>query len=184
MVPCVLQGLAVVNGWGNLRYVANEALMGLLHNKLYPASVNQRREQVYACFARKQMRYILGDGGRSYVVGVGAGQTPCQVHHRAASCGPLNVPCDCLAYNNPGCNPNTIYGALVSGPTAQDTYTDARSNYQQTEVAVDFNAGFSGRHPSATRASHSSRQHALSLSSRQAVHGDAVTQHSSFVLQT
>jgi hypothetical protein len=31
-----LQGMAFIASWGNLRYVANQAFMGLLHNKAYP----------------------------------------------------------------------------------------------------------------------------------------------------
>lgn len=196
----VVQGLAYIDSWGNLRYVSNQALMGLLHNKLYPD--NSKRSTVYACFARKQMRYILGaDTQQSYVVGkpstrlslqdsvcsvmplsyvcfskahtvkafhcatlesvdtliscaqqtspcvavgVGIHPGPCQAHHRAASCGMLGTPCDCSAYLNTGCNPNIIYGALVGGPDVNDEFVDQRSNYQQAEVAVDWNAGFTG----------------------------------------
>eukprot|EP00877_Chromochloris_zofingiensis_P004306 jgi/Chrzof1/13877/Cz08g15270.t1 len=137
------KGLAYIDSWGNLRYVSNQALMGLLHNKLYPD--NSKRSTVYACFARKQMRYILGaDTQQSYVVGVGIHPGPCQAHHRAASCGMLGTPCDCSAYLNTGCNPNIIYGALVGGPDVNDEFVDQRSNYQQAEVAVDWNAGFTG----------------------------------------
>jgi hypothetical protein len=58
-----------VDVWGNLGYVTAQALMGLLHNKAFPERTN--RANVYTCFARKQMRYILGDNSaaRSYVVG-------------------------------------------------------------------------------------------------------------------
>ena len=67
------------------------------------------------------MRYILGDCGRSYVVGFG-NNPPTHVHHRGASC-PLetgglgsNVPtCDFSAFNLATSNPNVLYGALVGG---------------------------------------------------------------------
>jgi hypothetical protein len=119
-----------------------QALMALLHNKLYPDSSN--RVRVYSCFARKQLRYMLGDSGRSYVVGVGSAPTPCRYHHRGSTCGTLQAPCDCTAFQNPDCNPNTLYGALVGGPGQDDSYGDQRYDFASTEVAIDYNAGFSG----------------------------------------
>eukprot|EP00878_Enallax_costatus_P032996 GHUV01036361.1.p1 GENE.GHUV01036361.1~~GHUV01036361.1.p1 ORF type:complete len:360 (+),score=63.97 GHUV01036361.1:108-1187(+) len=138
------KGMAYIDSWGNLRYVANQAFMGLLHNKMYPDQ--SQRAQVYTCFARKQARTMLGEGGQSYVVGIGS-NPPCRPHHRAASCVAASSPtqpCDCTAYFNTGCNPNTIYGALVGGPNQNDEFTDTRWDYQSAEVALDWNAGFSG----------------------------------------
>lgn len=200
-----MQGLAWINEWGNLRTVTSQAMMGLLHNKLFPEY--EQRKTVYTCFARRQMRYILGDNdnGQSYVVSVaglgravcgegalaragrgwtawfgsssssskackplplppvprtpprtpsltpfpyvqvGVGEkSPCQPHHRGASCGPLNARCDCAAGFSPACNPNTIYGGLVSGPPLDDSFPDVRQSYMQSEVAVDYNAGMTG----------------------------------------
>ncbi|RMZ53156.1 hypothetical protein APUTEX25_005145, partial [Auxenochlorella protothecoides] len=38
-----------------------------------------------------------------------------------------------------------LYGGLVGGPASSDTdYSDVRSNYQGNEVAIDYNAGFTG----------------------------------------
>ncbi|WIA22858.1 hypothetical protein OEZ86_009804 [Tetradesmus obliquus] len=136
------KGLAWIDSWGNLRYVANQAFMGLLHGKLYPEQ--SRRATVYTCFARKQARLMLGEAGQGYVVGIG-NSPPCRPHHRAASClATPEQPCDCSAYFNTGCNPNTIYGALVGGPTKDDVFTDTRWNYEASEVALDWNAGFTG----------------------------------------
>lgn len=39
-------------------------------------------------------------------------------------------------------NVHTLYGALVGGPDASDSYTDKRDNYVNNEVANDYNAGF------------------------------------------
>lgn len=136
------QGMAFIDSWGNLRYVANQAFMGLLHNKAYKGE-QSKRGLVYACFARKQLRIMLGEQGTSYVVGVGSSPV-CREHHRAASCGPLTTRCDCSALRNPNCNPNVLYGALVGGPGQDDEFDPSRMNYEQNEVAVDWNAGFSG----------------------------------------
>jgi endoglucanase len=134
--------MAYIDAWGNLRYVANQGLMALLHNKAYKSD-QQRRALVYTCWARKQARLMMGETGRSYVVGIGTNPV-CRPHHRASSCGPLGSRCDCSALRNPNCNPNVLYGALVGGPGRDDAFQDDRQNYEQNEVALDWNAGFSG----------------------------------------
>lgn len=69
-----VQGMAWIDPWGNLRYVASQAFMGLLHNKLYTDQT--RRATIYTCFARKQARIMLGETGRSYVVSAAAVLVP------------------------------------------------------------------------------------------------------------
>ena len=39
-------------------------------------------------------------------------------------------------------NPNVLFGALVGGPDKSGNFKDDRSDYIQSEVAVDYNAGF------------------------------------------
>jgi hypothetical protein len=82
--------------------------------------------------------------GRSYVVGYGV-NPPLRAHHRAASC-PTSGPCGWDNYNSPAPNPNILRGALVGGPPQPDdaSYEDIRTNYQTNEVAIDYNAGFTG----------------------------------------
>ena len=41
-------------------------------------------------------------------------------------------------------NPNELTGALIGGPDENDVFEDKRDNYQQNEVALDYNAGFQG----------------------------------------
>jgi endoglucanase len=61
--------------------------------------------------------------------------------HSAAN----NVAAVCAqAFNNPGCSYQTLYGALVGGPDENDQYADTRSDYVRNEVAVDYNACFTG----------------------------------------
>ena len=76
------------------------------------------RSQKYICWTRKQMRYMLGDHGYSYVVGNDPpkkpGQFPKRVHNRAASCPAPPANCSQVtALYNPQDNPNTISGGLV-----------------------------------------------------------------------
>ena len=68
-----------------------------------------------------QIQYILGAGGRSYVVGWGV-NPPTHIPSPAASCPMQVVPCAALKasspqYASPDPNPHTITGALVSGPS-------------------------------------------------------------------
>lgn len=76
------------------------------------------RSEKYICWTRKQMRYMLGDHGYSYVVGSSPpskpGQFPRRVHNRGASCPAPPANCSQVtALFAPQDNPNTIEGALV-----------------------------------------------------------------------
>ncbi|KAL4420827.1 hypothetical protein ABPG75_010483 [Micractinium tetrahymenae] len=139
------QGLALapLGGWGNLRHSANAAFMMVLHAK----STNASEAAACLAWARRQVDYMLGLAGsdRSFVVGYGS-NPPTHAHHRAASCPPTPAPCTYeTAFNSPAPNPRVLTGALVGGPPGpSDSYQDVRSNYQTNEVAVDYNAGFTG----------------------------------------
>jgi hypothetical protein len=37
-----------------------------------------------------------------------------------------------------------LHGGLVGGPDQTDTFPDIRNDYQRSEVAFDYNAGFTG----------------------------------------
>jgi endoglucanase len=114
-----------------------------------PSSADQLG-RLYLCWARGQARYALGDAGRSFVVGWGV-NPPTHVHHRAASCptevgppGSGTPPCGQPDFRSPRPNPQVHTGALAGGPDYRDAYTDARSDYVGNEVALDYNAAFSG----------------------------------------
>lgn len=93
-------------------------------------------------FVDTQIGYILGDTGRSYVVGFG-NNPPLRPHHRSSSCpSPMSSPCGNAQQYDPAPNPQTLYGALVGGPDNNDNYNDDRGDYVSNEVATDYNAGF------------------------------------------
>lgn len=136
-------GLAIapLGGWGNLRYSANAAFVMLIHAK---QTADPAVRSAAVAWARKQIDYMLGSNGRSFVVGWGA-NPPAQPHHRAASCPWPPASCDYVhQFNAPGPNPHVLAGALVGGPADGDAYEDSRANFQTNEVAFDYNAGFSG----------------------------------------
>ncbi|HEY9882154.1 MAG TPA: glycoside hydrolase family 9 protein [Thermosynechococcaceae cyanobacterium] len=129
-------GLAWLSQWGSLRYSANTAFLA----GVYSDTVRDYSDR-YSNFANQQINYILGDNPnrRSYVVGFG-NNAPINPHHRAAHGSLTNN------INDPVNNRNVLYGALVGGPSAPDdnAYVDDRTNYITNEVALDYNAGFTG----------------------------------------
>lgn len=152
--------------WGSARLTAAAALMFTLYADA-PANINNdlRRASLY-CWAQVlvasctqaqqclsfnncithpqgQMRQLLGDAGRSYVVGFGV-NPPQRPHHRGASCPNLPAPCGQAQFNSPGPNPQILYGALVGGPSLDGSYQDVRSDYVRNEVTIDYNAAFTG----------------------------------------
>ncbi|KAJ6633841.1 Endoglucanase E-4 [Pseudolycoriella hygida] len=128
-------GLVFFSMWGSLRMSANAAYVCL---QAANAGINV---EVYRTFAKSQIDYILGDTGRSFVVGFGV-NPPLNPHHRASSCPDLPAVCDWNAFNSPDANPQTLFGALVGGPDINDVYVDDRADYVGNEVALDYNAAF------------------------------------------
>lgn len=127
-------GLAWLDEWGALRYSANTAFIA----GVYSDTVNPAAGQ-YDRFSRSQIDYILGENPaeQSYVAGIGT-QFPKNIHHRASS-GTTDI-------NNSAPNQHVLYGALVGGPRLPNdfSYVDERTDFLGNEVALDFNAGFTG----------------------------------------
>ena len=110
--------------WGSLRYAANYA-----HFAVQAARLGIKKTEGNN-FAKSQIDYILGDTGRSYVVGWGV-DPPTHCHHRAASCPDRPAVCDWNSgMNNPGPNHQVLHGALVGGPDHNDNYVDDRNQFQ------------------------------------------------------
>lgn len=135
--------------WGSLRNVLGPAFLIAQYGHAI-RDTDPKASGRYTCWARGQLRYALGDAGRSFVVGYG-NNPPTHVHHRSASCPTMtgawgtNTPaCDFNQFNTYSPNPQTLYGALAGGPDGGDNYSDARNDYVRNEVAVDYNAGFTG----------------------------------------
>lgn len=134
-VPRTPRGLAFISSWGSLRHTANVAYLCL---QAATAGINA---DVYRAFAKSQLDYMLGDAGRSFVVGYGY-NPPQRPHHAASSCPNLPATCDWSAFSAPGPNPQVLNGALVGGPDIYDNYVDDRADYVANEVTLDYNAGF------------------------------------------
>lgn len=129
-------GLAWLSEWGSLRYAAKTAFLAFIYGDSVDSPWTRRK---YHAFAERQINYMLGSNPdqRSYVVGFG-NNPPRQPHHRTAHGSWAN------SKEIPEETRHILYGALVGGPDQQDNYIDQRSNFQMTEVATDYNAGFTG----------------------------------------
>ena len=120
-------GLSFLSHWGTLRYNTAAQMTALVWAK-------HKNESAYVDWAESQMQYIFGDNplGKSYIVGFGD-SWPVHVHHRAAhgstKDNSLYVP------ETPS---HTAWGALLGGPTADDSYIDDIWEYTYSEVCVDY----------------------------------------------
>ncbi|KAI9239036.1 MAG: Six-hairpin glycosidase-like protein [Podila humilis] len=117
---------------------ANAALsMHLMANQLDKMGGAQDKSDSYRMFALNQINYLLGDNPEKtpYIVGVHP-NSPINPHSAPASGG--------VSVDNIDSDPvkelRTIYGALVGGPDKNDRFEDVRSNWRQSEVALDYNA--------------------------------------------
>lgn len=135
-VPYTPKGLAWITDYGSNAYAADASFIALVAAKYGVLSTEGR------AFAQSQINYMLGDSGRSFVVGFGT-NPPLRAIHPAASC-PTDAatPCGWDDYDSPDPNPNVINGCLVGGPGIDDSYEDIRTNALQNECACDYNAGF------------------------------------------
>ncbi|EGC31204.1 hypothetical protein DICPUDRAFT_40261, partial [Dictyostelium purpureum] len=120
-------GLAYLSEWGPCRYTMNMALIASMYGG------------DYLSFAESQLNYVMGNNANSYSFVVGWGTNyPKNPHHRAAHHSTTND------INNPTVNKYVIYGSLVGGPASDDSYKDDRTDYTQSEVALDYNVGLVG----------------------------------------
>ncbi|UJR11843.1 hypothetical protein I4U23_016023 [Adineta vaga] len=95
----------------------------------------------YSNFTKQQIGYILGDSGRSYVVGVGQNY-PQRPRDRGSSCPARPPICTEKMLRNPDPNPYLLVDALVDGPDENDVFEDERTNERSNTVSVENNTGF------------------------------------------
>ena len=139
-------GLAWLFQWGSLRHATTTAFLAeVASDTIFKDNADLSKK--YKDWAKSQMDYCFGDNdlGMSYVLGMGD-KNPKSFHHRTAS----GVHDD--HWNELGTDTESeqwqteyahiLYGALEGGPNQDGTFTDQIASYQNTEVAIDYNAGF------------------------------------------
>ncbi|CAO3594135.1 unnamed protein product [Absidia cylindrospora] len=139
--PCMLTkgGMLWCDGYSDsnsLVPLQDTALLALLYSRLRPSKSKQ-----YTDFATKQTEYMLGNNYMMtpYVCGVHM-NSPHNPHHAGASGGTDIGKID----TSPPEELYILYGAVVGGPNKDDIFYDERSDWKQTEVALDYNAPFQG----------------------------------------
>uniref|UniRef100_H2YTC8 Endoglucanase n=1 Tax=Ciona savignyi TaxID=51511 RepID=H2YTC8_CIOSA len=133
------QGIMWLRKWAPNRYAANAAMIAIMASQLQPPLP---QSNLYEHWGRRQIHLLLGDAGRSYVVGFGRNY-PRKPHHRGSSCPRPPAICNHgSGFSTSRPNPFILYGALVGGPDLRGNYLDRRNKYEQSEVALDYNAGF------------------------------------------
>ena len=137
-------GLAWLFNWGSLRHATTTAFLSYVACDTILADDTAAVEK-YTKFADSQMNYCFGDNDNdmSYVIGMGDSY-PQAWHHRTSS-GAWNDKWTNIGQtegDDAKPHAHTLYGALVGGPDQNGTYSDKISDYQYTEVAIDYNAGY------------------------------------------
>ncbi|KAF4527170.1 hypothetical protein B566_EDAN006095 [Ephemera danica] len=125
---------------GSIRYASNIAFVCFELGEHLRLSGGAKTNP-YLEFALRQVHYILGDTGRSFMIGFGR-DYPRKPHHSASSCPDKPARCGWDQLNSPANNPHTLIGAIVGGPDRNDRYTDTRNNWNQNDVGLDYNSGF------------------------------------------
>lgn len=137
-------GLAWLFEWGSLRHATTTAFLAYVAvDELFADDAALSTK--YTKFADDTMNYCFGDNSKnfSYVVGMGD-EYPQAWHHRTSS-GAWNDKWSNIGQTEgEDAKPHAhiLYGALVGGPDQQGNYSDKIGDYQYTEVAIDYNAGY------------------------------------------
>ncbi len=143
-------GLSHLTNWGCLRHACNTAwLTKLACDTIFKD--DSAKVSKYNEWADSQVNYCFGDNALNlcYVLGMGE-KNPKAVHHRTAS-GIHDDHWNELGKDSGGAEgwqteyAHTLYGALIGGPDSSGNYDMTQigvANYEYTEVAVDYNAGY------------------------------------------
>lgn len=117
-----------IESWGSARYNCSLQMMGLIYDS------NQ-----YGSFANGQMKYLLGNNAGKHCFVIGYNKYSVKYpHHRAASGYEGSV-------SGTREQAHSLVGALVGGPSSSSSsYVDTADDYNQNEVALDYNAGLVG----------------------------------------
>lgn len=155
------QGFSMLNEYGSARYDTAAQLCALVYAK-------ETGDMTFTNWAEGQMEYIMGNndivykerveanekaeadgeklpysedelhGSRSFIVGYDLENGACHPHHRAAHGSKT------LNMDEPADQTHVLWGALVGGPDSDDAHRDITKDYIYNEVAVDYNAAFTG----------------------------------------
>ncbi|KAJ7699945.1 Six-hairpin glycosidase-like protein [Mycena rosella] len=95
------------------------------------------RQAAYAKFAQSQLDYVLGKNSMSVPYIVGSNPNSPQNPHSAMASGGNDI--DNIDTSPPQ-EAYVLYGAVVGGPDKHGKFYDIRSDWPETEIALDYNA--------------------------------------------
>ncbi|KAK0482138.1 glycoside hydrolase family 9 protein [Armillaria luteobubalina] len=109
----------------------------MLMTRYAPMATSSEKTTSYMSYAQRQLDYALGKNPMSapYVVGSNP-NSPSNPHSAMASGGSDISNID----SSPEVEAYVLYGAVVGGPDRHDNFYDIRSDWAETEVALDYNA--------------------------------------------
>jgi len=127
---------------GSLGATANAAMLALAYADV-SESEKPKSAHTYRCWALSQMRYMMGDSGRSLVLGQGY-DPPKRTQDRSAGCPKSPEVCNRVTgLLSPDPDSNVLNGALVYGTGKSDNFIDERRRTSNW-VGIENNAGFTG----------------------------------------
>ncbi|PFH52542.1 glycoside hydrolase family 9 protein [Amanita thiersii Skay4041] len=109
----------------------------MLMSRYAPMASTFDKKTAYLKFAQSQVDYALGKNSMSVPYVVGSNPNSPQNPHSALASGGNNVS---TIDTSPKEEAYVIYGAVIGGPDKFGRYFDLRSDWPQTEVALDYNA--------------------------------------------
>lgn len=117
-----------LESWGTARYNCALQMTGLIYDS-----------DKYGSWANGQMKYLLGNNAGHHCFVIGYNKYSVKYpHHRAASGYEGSVA-------GTREQAHSLVGALVGGPSnTSSSYIDTADDYNQNEVALDYNAGLVG----------------------------------------
>ncbi|KAJ2914293.1 hypothetical protein MD484_g6157, partial [Candolleomyces efflorescens] len=116
----------------------NPALnVAMLMRRFSTLATSDEKRTKYLDFAQSQLDYALGRNPMSVPYVVGANPNSPRNPHSAMASGGNDVE---TIDSDPVNTTYTLYGAVIGGPDKLDRFFDIRSDWPQTEVALDYNA--------------------------------------------
>ncbi|MCD8219032.1 MAG: glycoside hydrolase family 9 protein [Ruminococcus sp.] len=137
-------GLPWLTTWGSLRHATTTAFLAYVAADTLFADDETYCEK-YTEFADGVMNYCFGDNSSNYSYVVGMSDTYPQAWHHRTSSGVWDdkwTGIGTTGTDDSKEHAHILYGALVGGPDQNDNFSDKISDYQYTEVAIDYNAGY------------------------------------------
>ena len=137
MIEGIIGGLLVYDGDSDQASLNPALNLAVLLSFYSPLASSQDKSETYASYAASQLNYALGSNPMSCPYVVGSSPNSPQNPHSALSSGGSDI-------NNIDTDPPqeayVLYGAVVGGPDRHDRFYDIRSDWPQTEPALDLNA--------------------------------------------